>query len=55
MAKPAGFSPYTTDEATEAEDLLEVAAIACEAPTGEEWEHVEPHDYETGSNEEGWQ
>ncbi|MEU3687956.1 DUF4240 domain-containing protein [Streptomyces narbonensis] len=56
LANPAGvdFSPYTTDEAGVAEELLEAAPTAFGRVTGAEWEHVEPFDYETGSNEDGW-
>ncbi|MFF0476472.1 DUF4240 domain-containing protein [Streptomyces sp. NPDC004284] len=56
LADPAGadFSPYTSDEAAAAEELLEAAPTAFGRVTGTEWEHVEPFDYETGSNEDGW-
>ncbi|WP_079189310.1 DUF4240 domain-containing protein [Streptomyces kebangsaanensis] len=49
------FSPFTSDEAAVAEELLEVAPAAFEAVSGETWDHIEPHDYETGSNPDGWQ
>ncbi|MFI0928095.1 DUF4240 domain-containing protein [Streptomyces sp. NPDC021012] len=56
LTDPAGvdFSPYTSDEAAVAEELLEAAPTAFGRVTGVEWEHVEPFDYETGSNEDGW-
>ncbi|MGW1163390.1 DUF4240 domain-containing protein [Streptomyces sp. NPDC002519] len=48
------FSPFTSDEAAVAEELLEVAPGAFESVTGASWDHIEPYDYETGSNSEGW-
>lgn len=54
LARAQDFSPFTSDEAAAAEELLEVAPAAFEEVTGEEWDHIEPHDYETGSNVEGW-
>lgn len=56
LANPSGadFSPYTSDEAAVAEELLEAAPTAFRRVTGAEWEHVEPFDCETGSNEDGW-
>ncbi|MEU0402275.1 DUF4240 domain-containing protein [Streptomyces sp. NPDC006197] len=56
VSNPEGidFSPYTTDDAVVAEELLEAAPTAFKKVTGAEWDHIEPFDYETGSNEDGW-
>jgi len=44
-----------TWEAEEAEDLLFVAANAWQQLTGEEWAYQTAVDFETGSNQAGWQ
>jgi len=36
------------------EPLLFVAANAHEEATGEEWDHITPVSWETGSNKAGW-
>ncbi|WP_405772919.1 DUF4240 domain-containing protein [Streptomyces sp. NBC_01538] len=54
LSRADDFSPFTSDEAAVAEDLLEVAPAAFESVTGDSWDHVEAYDYETGSNSEGW-
>ncbi|MFE9439199.1 DUF4240 domain-containing protein [Streptomyces sp. NPDC006602] len=54
LSRAEEFSPFTSDEAAEAEELLEIAPTAFESVTGDSWDHIEPYDYETGSNSEGW-
>jgi hypothetical protein len=51
---PAAFRAFTDVASQDADLLLDVASEAYEEATGEEWSHVEPFDYETGSNQEGW-
>jgi hypothetical protein len=48
------FHSFTHSHAPSSESLLYVAQKAYER-TGGAWQHISPHDYETGSNEEGWQ
>lgn len=48
------FGPFTTAEAAHAESILDVPSNAFTKLTGEQWDHVEPYDYETGSNTEWW-
>lgn len=52
-ADPAAFCPYTARD-REGESLLYVAEDAWEQLTGRPWEHVEPFDYESGTNPDGW-
>ncbi|MEV5212056.1 hypothetical protein AB0K35_31735 [Micromonospora sp. NPDC053740] len=54
LADPAAFARFTTDEAAHAESILDVPSNAYQKATGQEWEHVEECDYETGSNEQWW-
>ncbi|MER7004535.1 DUF4240 domain-containing protein [Dactylosporangium sp. NPDC000555] len=54
LADPAAFRDFTDVVSQHADGLLEVAPEAYEEATGDEWSHVEPFDYETGSNKEGW-
>jgi hypothetical protein len=55
LADPSAFAPYTSDHWALAQDLLDVASDAYEKVTGETWSHFSPFDYETCSNEAGWQ
>ncbi|MCP2243378.1 DUF4240 domain-containing protein [Lentzea aerocolonigenes] len=54
LADPEQFRRFTEPGGPEAEFLLYVAQHAYESSTGQEWEHVSPLDYETGSNPDGW-
>jgi len=51
LAMPS-LMPKSLDEWLE--PLLFVAANAYEEATGEEWDHVTPVSWETGSNKAGW-
>ena len=54
LADSAAFLPFAVSLGGHADALLEVAPNAYERRTGLEWDHVEPYDFETASNEEGW-
>ncbi|MEU7851799.1 DUF4240 domain-containing protein [Micromonospora parva] len=54
LADPAAFERFTTVEAAHAESILDVPSNAYQKATGQEWEHVEEYDYETGSNDQWW-
>ncbi len=49
------FQGFTHSHVPSSEAILYVAQKAYERKYGEAWQHVSPHDYETGSNEEWWQ
>ncbi|MFI5532939.1 DUF4240 domain-containing protein [Kitasatospora sp. NPDC051853] len=50
LGRPERFAPFT---GLHAEPLLYVHEEAYERATGEQWDHLTFHDYETGSNESG--
>jgi hypothetical protein len=54
LADKTAFLPFTVDAGGHADALLDVASNAYTSKTGLEWDHLEPHDFETMSNEEGW-
>lgn len=54
LTDPAAFERFTTVEAAHADSILDVPSNAYQKVTGEEWDHVEEYDYETGSNEQWW-
>jgi hypothetical protein len=48
------FQSFVSPEAAHAESILDVPSTAYKRLTGEEWDHIEEYDYETGSNSEWW-
>ncbi|MCA2214106.1 DUF4240 domain-containing protein [Jidongwangia harbinensis] len=54
LSSVRSFQDFTHSHVPSSEGLLYVAQKAYERAVGEPWQHNSPHDYETGSNEEGW-
>ncbi|WP_326557321.1 DUF4240 domain-containing protein [Micromonospora sp. NBC_01796] len=54
LADESAFHPFVSAEAAHAESILDVPSNAYKVLTGEDWDHVEEYDYETGSNDEWW-
>ncbi|MFI6780800.1 DUF4240 domain-containing protein [Micromonospora sp. NPDC050276] len=54
LTDPSAFECFTSEEAAHAESILDVPSNAYQKVTGEEWDHVEEYDYETGANTQWW-